>query len=313
MTDTTNTCGEGAELPNKHVPDHPDAYLNALLDYTKGFYSATREAGLPAKVCADAMQHVESAARGLHRKAIAAPTQKSGHALDVTLSSRGMESSASGVRVDDDPQTIEGLVEVLKANTAPDASINLSGWDAHLLVEALTDPRALTAGEAVAWVMPGVLPIMRARGLSGDIMPVADDEFTMPLYASPQPARMPTREEADRVAADLRQIEAWIDGGERRDDVPAGAIKELFQVVRRLALFTPSAGVDPTSQVGEGEHRYGSETAAEIIKRWAAWINEVSDDMEEPEWGGKSGNDVLNERDFLLKHLAALKAEGAGK
>lgn len=73
------TTPQGAEpredgLPNRHVPDHPDAYLNALLDYTKGFYSATREAGLPAKVCADAMQHVESAARGLHRKAMAVVT-----------------------------------------------------------------------------------------------------------------------------------------------------------------------------------------------------------------------------------------------
>lgn len=53
---------------------------------------------------------------------------------------------------------------------------------------------------------------------------------------------------------------------------------------------------------GAGE-MFGDETAEQIVRRWADWINDVSDDMEQPDWGGKTLNDVLNERDFLIRHL----------
>ncbi|MFI8683216.1 hypothetical protein ACIGFJ_12715 [Brevundimonas diminuta] len=46
-------------------------------------------------------------------------------------------------------------------------------------------PPAREDAQPVAWAMPGVLVSMKAEGLSGDIMPVADDEFTQPLYTHP--------------------------------------------------------------------------------------------------------------------------------
>jgi hypothetical protein len=53
------------------------------------------------------------------------------------------------------------------------------------------------------------------------------------------------------------------------------------------------------------EARYGDETASQIVRRWAAWIIDASADMEQPEWGGKTDNDVRNERDFLIRSLLA--------
>lgn len=61
-----------SDLTNATTPGHADAYLNALLDYTAGFYGEAREAGMPATSVADAMNHVERAARGLHALALRA-------------------------------------------------------------------------------------------------------------------------------------------------------------------------------------------------------------------------------------------------
>lgn len=72
-----------------------------------------------------------------------------------------------------------------------------------------------------------------------------------------------------------------------------------------------AAAPAPSSLAG-GE-KYGDETAEEIVIRWASWINDVSADMEEPEWGGKTHNDVLNERDFLVRVLAALSPEAPAR
>ncbi len=59
-----------AGLDQATTPGHPDAFLNVLLDYTAGFYGAARDAGMPATKVADAMHHIERAARGLHRLAL---------------------------------------------------------------------------------------------------------------------------------------------------------------------------------------------------------------------------------------------------
>lgn len=72
---------------------------------------------------------------------------------------------------------------------------------------------------------------------------------------------------------------------------------------KRLVPAAPA----PSSLAG-GE-RYGDETAEQIVRRWADWINDVSSDMDEPEWSGKTHNDVLNERDFIVRRLAALSPE----
>lgn len=74
-------------LPNALKPGHPDAYLNALLDYTAGFYDAAREAGMPASAVADAMNHVERAARGLHAIALRGdqPSERELNLLDAIM------------------------------------------------------------------------------------------------------------------------------------------------------------------------------------------------------------------------------------
>jgi len=66
------TVADRSGLDSIHVAGHPDAALAALLDYTSGFYKAGRDAGMPAKAIVDAMHHVESAARYLHRIALQA-------------------------------------------------------------------------------------------------------------------------------------------------------------------------------------------------------------------------------------------------
>ena len=54
---------------------HADAHLRALLHYTEGFYGAAIQHGMKAGETANAVAHVESAARALHRLAIQpAPT-----------------------------------------------------------------------------------------------------------------------------------------------------------------------------------------------------------------------------------------------
>lgn len=47
------------------TPGTADAYLTALLHYTGAFYEAAISSGMKASVAADAVKHVESAARGL--------------------------------------------------------------------------------------------------------------------------------------------------------------------------------------------------------------------------------------------------------
>lgn len=66
--------------------------------------------------------------------------EKSGHASVVNLSSRGVESSASGVRVDKDPQTLEEIGARLAASCHPADMLQVSGWEAHLLLSALAAP-----------------------------------------------------------------------------------------------------------------------------------------------------------------------------
>lgn len=72
-----------------------------------------------------------------------------------------------------------------------------------------------------------------------------------------------------------------------------------------------AAAPAPSSLAG-GE-RYGDETAEQIVRRWADWINDVSSDMDEPEWSGKTHNDVLNERDFIVRRLSALSPEAPAR
>lgn len=74
------------------------------------------------------------------------------------------------------------------------------------------------------------------------------------------------------------------------------APSEIWSAMIAAATAAPQAA-------GVGE-KYGDETADEIVRRWASWINDVSADMEEPEWVGKTHNDVLNERDFLIRTLS---------
>jgi uncharacterized protein (DUF1778 family) len=63
----------GGALANRTTPGHPDAYLSALLDYSGGFYMAAIANGMKAGEAADAVQHIERAARGLHALASAPP------------------------------------------------------------------------------------------------------------------------------------------------------------------------------------------------------------------------------------------------
>lgn len=54
-----------------------DAYLRALLDYSAGFYAAAIEHGMRPGPAADAVQHIERAARNLHRLATAYESARS--------------------------------------------------------------------------------------------------------------------------------------------------------------------------------------------------------------------------------------------
>ncbi|HYE38254.1 hypothetical protein [Methylocaldum sp.] len=69
---TLSALRQPSALDNARTPGHPDAYLNALLDYTSGFYASAIAHGMKAGPAADAVQHVERAARGLHALALAA-------------------------------------------------------------------------------------------------------------------------------------------------------------------------------------------------------------------------------------------------
>lgn len=71
---TMSSVMDRAGMDGRHTPGHADAYLNALLDYTGGFYSAAVASGMKASSTADAMQHVERAARGLHALALSPPS-----------------------------------------------------------------------------------------------------------------------------------------------------------------------------------------------------------------------------------------------
>ncbi|MFC7378215.1 hypothetical protein [Brevundimonas sp. GCM10030266] len=82
-----------------------------------------------------------------------------------------------------------------------------------------------------------------------------------------------------------------------------------WQIKASWSAMLAAAPSPDTGKMG-GDVRYGDETASQIVRRWADWINDVSADMEQPEWGGKTRNDVLNERDFLLKALSRAPVSG---
>lgn len=60
--------------------EEADSYMRALLEYSSSFYGAAREAGLSAVFTADAMAHIERAARNLHRLALSALSRPTGGA-----------------------------------------------------------------------------------------------------------------------------------------------------------------------------------------------------------------------------------------
>lgn len=150
------------------------------------------------------------------------------------------------------------------------------------------------------------------------------------LAASPQ---APAREGVDTVLFDhaWKMVEAIRGGGTppflTADEAANKAAPYLLErLAERNAALTPleeapdwaaatQAAWDannPASEEAPAEgagERYGAETAPEIVKRWAAWINDASEDMDEPEFGGKTANDVLNERDFLIRSLRARTSE----
>lgn len=84
-------CGlsGGPSAPVQDVAglESPDAYLRALLDYTSGFYGAAIAHGMKSGPAADAVQHVERAARNLHRLAlhVVPPSQGDGKPDDTEL------------------------------------------------------------------------------------------------------------------------------------------------------------------------------------------------------------------------------------
>lgn len=49
------------------------------------------------------------------------------------------------------------------------------------------------------------------------------------------------------------------------------------------------------------------ESATDIVRRWADWIIWATEDMDKPEWGGKTEADVHRERDTVLAALVALE------
>jgi len=53
----------------------------------------------------------------------------------------------------------------------------------------------------------------------------------------------------------------------------------------------------------------GEGDPAEIVRRWADWINNVSDEMEQPEWPTASRNSVLLDRDIVINSYASSQAE----
>lgn len=91
-------------LPDRFKPGHPNAYLNALLDYTGGFYSAATECGMKAGPAADAMQHVERAARGLHALA----TAPHPHVTELVEAAKALIDHPC-------PTTVRGLRDTLTA------------------------------------------------------------------------------------------------------------------------------------------------------------------------------------------------------
>lgn len=91
-------------------------------------------------------------------------------------------------------------------------------------------------------------------------------------------------------------------------DLPDSALSHRVPGLAKQLLASAARRLPVQSDI-EPEPRFGDETAGQIVKRWADWINDASDDMEEPEWGGKTRNDVLNERDFLIRHLSAAQPD----
>lgn len=59
-----------SDLANCEVIDHPDAYLGAALDFSRSILAHCVAAGLKARDVADGFQHLESAIRGLHARAL---------------------------------------------------------------------------------------------------------------------------------------------------------------------------------------------------------------------------------------------------
>jgi uncharacterized protein (DUF1778 family)/NTP pyrophosphatase (non-canonical NTP hydrolase) len=146
----------GGALANRTTPGHPDAYLSALLDYSGGFYMAAIANGMKAGEAADAVQHIERAARGLHALASAPP------APDVAAQGAGKGKYGDAIEAYDDGSE----VHLLGSNGGGHA---LGAWSAlelgFIAADGTETRRTYTADDVASPDVAALEQIVGAEGL----------------------------------------------------------------------------------------------------------------------------------------------------
>jgi NTP pyrophosphatase (non-canonical NTP hydrolase) len=125
------------DLANKATVDHPDAYLNALLSYTRDLYGAMLKAGWKPTEIVDCMQHIERAARGLHAKALSPQPRLP---QDAAALLADLRSVADFVTDEADNREEAGSFMSDYQNDAQDALIKLNGAIEQVRLLAATKP-----------------------------------------------------------------------------------------------------------------------------------------------------------------------------
>lgn len=106
-------------------------HFKAMMDYSGGFYSVAIEYGLPARVAADYVKHVESAARGLEREraeavayagALTQAAEKMRSVVMVAIAGQGIDNVEGRAEWDHVQEIIDAnhaLLKVLDAKQGP--------------------------------------------------------------------------------------------------------------------------------------------------------------------------------------------------
>lgn len=279
MTDTTNPCGEGAgycmvpfepteEMLNEAQEEFPrsaryafgkiwEAMLRArppFADYDYGAFDPTQQAAKTGE------GDLEEAVR---------LCEVGEYLYDAKSYSHGdgySEPREFGIAWDwqqSKPDEYGQGVLLAEANRwHDDMAADGAVTQARKLRAALTDPRALTAGEAVA-------PHCQLCGgrVEGWFCQTCEAEFheeggllVLKSEASPQPARMPTREEVEVL---LNRVYGM--GARNETLMLSGEADKL------LDLFTPSAGVDPMGEADELRRTLADVVAQVKGSRFGYW------------------------------------------